>query len=193
MYEVFVNDRPFCLAAGRPNFDPSDDPSELMHQAFLDLESGILDKFEIKGDVDELWSRFTRLFKVVEAAGGLAFDPQGQLLVIKRWGKWDLPKGKMEEGESPAQSALREVEEECGISDLQLGEELFPTYHTYRIGTKPVLKVTYWFAMTSSGKDSLVPQTEEGIEEVLWMKRERWPEILANTYANISRLIQAQT
>ncbi len=193
MYEVFVNDRPSCREVERPSFDPADDPSELMHRAFLDLENGLLDEFRITGNVEELWQAFTEQFTVIEAAGGLTFNPRNELLVINRWGKWDLPKGKMEPGESPAQSALREVEEECGITDLALGEPIFPTYHTYRIGEQPILKVAYWFTLRSSGTEKLIPQTEEGIEEVVWMERERWPEIWENTYANISRLLQAQT
>lgn len=193
MYEVFVNDRPFCLTAGSPSIGPTEDPSSVMKEAFERLENGSIERFEISGDLENLWYQFTELFKVIEAAGGVTFDPQGRLLVIKRWGKWDLPKGKMEEGESPAESALREVEEECGITNLELVSPLFSTYHTYRMKDKPVLKVTHWFAMKSNGSESLVPQTEEGIEEVVWMERSRWPEILENTYANISRLIQAQT
>jgi len=193
MYEVFVNDRLLLLKSGTVSEHKNDGLSSALKKAFEDLENGRIERAEFEGDVEHLWSVFKALFKWVEAAGGLVFNPNGELLVIKRWGKWDLPKGKMEKGETPEESALREVEEECGVNDLTLGSPVFPTYHTYRIKGMPVLKKTHWYAMTSNGHDSLVPQEEEDIEEVLWMNRDRWSEVHANTYANISRLLQAQT
>ncbi len=193
MYEVFVNDRLLCLTAGKPMINDPNEEIKVLQQAFLDLESGRIQHFTLTGDHGHLWARFRTLFRWVEAAGGLVFDPKGRLLVIRRWGKWDLPKGKMQPEETPGESALREVEEECGVSDLELVSPVFPTYHTYRIEDRPVLKKTHWYLMQSKGTDDLVPQTGEGIGEALWMERSRWPEIHANTYANISRLIQAQT
>ncbi|QTN39880.1 NUDIX domain-containing protein [Cryomorphaceae bacterium] len=193
MYEVFVNDRPLLLKSGPISEHENNGLSTALKKAFEDLENGRIERAEFEGDVEHLWSVFKALFNWVEAAGGLVFNPNNELLVIKRWGKWDLPKGKMEKGETPEESAIREVEEECGVNDLTLGSPVFPTYHTYRIKGKPVLKKTHWYAMTSSGQQSLIPQVEEDIEEVLWMNRDRWPEVHANTYANISRLLRAQT
>ncbi|MCE2496418.1 MAG: hypothetical protein J4F31_07570 [Flavobacteriales bacterium] len=83
MYEVFVNDRPSCRGVERPSFDPADDPSELMHRAFLDLENGLLDEFRITGNVEELWQAFTEQFTVIEAAGGLTFNPRNVLTPYK--------------------------------------------------------------------------------------------------------------
>ncbi len=192
MYEVFVNDRPFRLSAGPILLHSDADLLIELKNGYNDLELGRIGHFSITGDLDKLWDLFQSTFKLISAAGGWVENDQKELLVIKRLGKWDLPKGKMEKGESKEESAVREVEEECGITDLKIVSELNPTYHTYRIKGKDILKTTFWFEMKTSYSGTLRPQLEEGIEEVKWLKRSEFSELLSNTYANISRLVQEQ-
>ncbi len=137
-------------------------------------------------DVEHLFSRFASLFRVVEAAGGVVRSSSGKVLVMQRRGKWDLPKGKREEGEKPVEAALREVQEETGLKDLRAGDPITVTYHTYLLDGQPVLKKTTWYEMTYSGDESLVtPQKEEDITEVLWLIPEDMTMILGNTYLSI--------
>ena len=141
-------------------------------------------------DVEALFLEFKNQFKYIEAAGGLVFNPKNEILAIHRLGKWDLPKGKVEDGETIDQAAIREVEEECGISNLNLEEELPSTYHTYWMNNKWMLKRSYWFKMSYSGNEKLIPQTEEDIEKVNWLACNELDEFKANTYASILEVIK---
>ncbi len=140
-------------------------------------------------NVETLFTEFKKQFKYIEAAGGLVFNSQNEILAIHRLGKWDLPKGKVEDGETIKEAAVREVEEECGISNLKLNEELDSTYHTYWMHNKWMLKRGYWFNMYYSGDEKLVPQTEEDIESVCWISTNQLEEFKANTYASILEVI----
>ena len=89
--------------------------------------------------------------------------------MIFRNSKWDLPKGKLEAGENIQECAIREVEEECGVRNLQIVNQLQSTYHTYQLNGKATLKCTYWFKMITNFNDELVPQIKEGITKVAWV------------------------
>lgn len=113
--------------------------------------------------------RFRKAFKYIEAAGGL-IRQDNRYLFIYRLGTWDLPKGKLEKNESPAGGAIRECEEECGISGLTVVRELQPTYHMYEHPKWGyALKKTFWYLMSSTHTGPLVPQTEEQIERAEWL------------------------
>ncbi len=124
----------------------------------------------------------------INAGGGLVENEKGEYLLIFRNGFWDLPKGKQKEGEEISLTALREVEEECGISGLQLGELICITHHTYQMNGLSMLKHTYWYKMRYSGNQVLKPQTEEGIHEVKWVEKEYVPQYLENTYPSIKEV-----
>ena len=110
--------------------------------------------------------------KFLRAAGGLVRDPSGRILLIRRLGFWDLPKGKAEKGESESETAIREVQEECGLNDLCLCEKLANSYHVYKLNGERVLKETAWYAMSYSGSQTPIPQTEEDIEQIEWVAPE---------------------
>ena len=126
---------------------------------------------------------------MIEAAGGLVFNKDGDILMIFRNGKWDLPKGKLEEGENKKQCAIREVEEECGIVGLDIIEKLLETYHTYNLSGKRILKRTYWYKMKTDSDGELVPQIEEGITKVSWVEKDQIAEKMRNSYGNISDIL----
>jgi len=133
-----------------------------------------------------------KVFTVIEAGGGRVMDKQGRMLFIFRSGRWDLPKGWLEKGETLAQCAVREVSEECGldISDLQNDGELTTTYHIYPFNEGYALKVTHWFRMRYVGNGSTKPQTEEDISEVRWIAQNEMEEVLENTYKNIRLVLE---
>lgn len=112
----------------------------------------------------------------------------GEVLWIYRLKHWDLPKGKLEKGEDIEQCALREVQEECGLSGLTLGAKLTETHHEYDQNGIHILKTTHWYRMTVMGRPELSPQTEEGIEWVRWVNRQEWEGHLGRSYATIQEV-----
>jgi 8-oxo-dGTP pyrophosphatase MutT (NUDIX family) len=110
---------------------------------------------------------FRKKFKFIQAAGGFVHDKQ-QVLFIFRKGKWDLPKGKLDEGESLEVCAVREVEEETGLKNINLEKPIMFTYHSYTENQKTILKETHWFLMKADSALPLSPQAEEGIEKCIW-------------------------
>lgn len=119
----------------------------------------------------------------------MAYNNKGEYLFIKRLDKWDLPKGKLEKGETITDCAIREVEEECLVSKLQIIKELPKTYHCYSHKGKEILKISYWFLMSCGEFSKMKPQTEEGITELKWIAPENFSEVYNNTYASIKQLL----
>lgn len=144
-------------------------------------------------NLDLIWKELQENVKIVVAAGGLVENNQGEWLFIFRNGKWDLPKGKLEAGEEIAEAAVREVEEECGLSEIKLGISLPTTFHIYWINGEVILKPTYWFKMSVHTTQILVPQEEEGIEVVEWISHSQLDKVRGNTYSSILRLLDSVT
>ncbi len=140
-------------------------------------------------DPETLFTLFTSFYQIIEAAGGIVRHQSGKYLFIKRFGKWDLPKGKIEKGESPELAALREVREECGLANLKIVTELQSTYHTYKLEGNRFLKKTWWFDMDYADDLVTQPQTEEGITEATWLVPSQFDMVLENTYRSIAELI----
>lgn len=124
------------------------------------------------------------------AAGGLVLNERNELLMIFRRGKWDLPKGKLEEGETIEACAVREVEEETGLRNIQLHELIDTTLHTYTEKGKTIEKLTYWYSMRTDSKQQLIPQTEEDIQQIKWIPVTDIHTYLENTYDNIIAIIR---
>jgi 8-oxo-dGTP pyrophosphatase MutT (NUDIX family) len=140
-------------------------------------------------DIKHLWRIFRIYFTEVGAAGGLVRHPGGKYLFIERKGKWDLPKGHIEQGESPENCALREVNEECGITGHTIVKQLEPSYHTYSWEGISYLKKTHWFLMDYSGRMISEPQTEEGITRVEWMSPDEISIIKGLAWLSLADLI----
>ena len=111
--------------------------------------------------------------KPITAAGGIVFrldhDENPEVLMIFRNGVWDLPKGKLETGETIEMCAVREVSEEVGSSLPAIIGKLGETYHEYPEQGKVMGKTTHWYSMIFTQPESFVPQEEEGIESIEWM------------------------
>ena len=142
-------------------------------------------------DVNELFEYVTQCFRYIEAAGGIVTLPDERILFIKRLGKWDLPKGKAEKGESLQETAIREVMEECGLKTRpKITGELAHTFHTYHQDGRHILKHTAWYAMRYEGDDSLLPQFSEDITEALWLPQNQLNIVLQNTYQSIKQVLK---
>jgi len=135
--------------------------------------------------LEKLLTDFISYFKYIEAAGGIVKNSKNELLVIIRLGVPDLPKGKIEKGEVPKIAAIREVEEECGISGLKIIDELKPSYHIYYYKNKKVLKKTFWFKMLYFGNEIPRPQIEEDISEVEWCNVSKKEIYIEKTYDSL--------
>jgi 8-oxo-dGTP pyrophosphatase MutT (NUDIX family) len=124
---------------------------------------------------------------IIYAAGGLVTNGNNELLMIFRRGKWDLPKGKLDPGESPEACALREVSEETGVSNLQLNKLVGTTQHEYfdTWVNAEVTKIIYWYAMQVNGHPLLIPQIEEDIDVAEWANPQKVQANLENSYPSI--------
>ena len=137
----------------------------------------------------ELLKVFKSKIKVIFASGGIVKNDNNQILFIYRRGKWDLPKGKAEKGESIRETAVREVIEETGIEKLKIGKYFSNTFHIVRNNKKYFLKETSWFLMSSNFKGKLKPQLNEGIKSVKWKTFDDAKKIKKKTYGNISIIL----
>lgn len=139
---------------------------------------------------DELLQLFESFFVVIEAAGGIVWNDQNELLLIYRRNKWDLPKGKIEVEESIVDAGLREVKEECGIKVLKVQELFSVSYHTYRLDGNRIMKKTYWYEMFCGDKENISPQTEEGITQIKWVNEEELVSVIDETYPNLKEILE---
>lgn len=128
---------------------------------------------------------------IIVAAGGIVTNEKGELLMIFRRGKWDLPKGKLDAGETIEACALREVTEETGVTNLQLGNFICITNHEYfdQYQLKEVVKESHWYSMKVSGVPTLVAQSEEDITAIEWTKPEAISERLKNSFDTIREVL----
>lgn len=189
MYKVFSGEK--CILIGNEQVHIKKENSKIIEfksteslkkEYDLFARSPHLTNLLITGDKEKVWRVFSSFFLFIEAAGGLVENPKGKLLLIYRNGYWDLPKGKMEKGESPDECALREVEEECGIKQLKIVRQLPLTHHIFLKHDKECLKRTYWFRMLCSDTTKPDPQTSEGIEKAEWMGKTKVKELLNLMY-----------
>ncbi len=194
MYKVFVNDCPIILTDNKKistGFEKIDFKSvavlKIVEDFFQNKHKGI---YLVCDNVEECWEQFKLKFTIQEAAGGKVINTNNEVLFIYRFHKWDLPKGKLEKGESIAQCAIREVKEECGITDLKIEKELQTTYHIFVREGKFILKITYWFLMNTNFNGKLKPQLEEAITQAVFKNKVETEKALLNTYENIKLLFK---
>lgn len=160
--------------------------NSLLHEIKKDdFHSGIL----WNKDIDKLKKSFFKHFSIIEAAGGIVQNENKELLFILRKGRWDLPKGKLENREELAFCAEREIAEETGVKNLKLKKAIGTTYHTYDEYGKHFLKISHWFYFNVKGAQSLNPQLEEGITEIKWFHPKNIRTPVANTYPNIKDIL----
>lgn len=157
---------------------------------FLDKneQTPIQKVFVLIADLGVFKKELRKHFEVVYAAGGVV-QHQGKCLMIYRRGKWDLPKGKIDEGEDAPAAALREIAEECNIEAV-IESKLCSTWHHYWLEGKIILKKTKWYLMSTSNPESIKPQIEEDIEQIQWMDRVAVDKALNNSFSSIEYVIE---
>jgi 8-oxo-dGTP pyrophosphatase MutT (NUDIX family) len=124
-------------------------------------------------NADKIFKAFIHRFKLTRAAGGVVFNKKGDILMIYRHGRWDLPKGKKNSLEKNRETARREVMEETGIRKLKVNNKLQVTYHFYRRNRKLIVKKTHWYLMKARKEQDFVPAESEGISKVRWIPRDK--------------------
>ena len=194
MYKIYINQNVLVISQ-LDNFS-----QEVLHKATNNSESAVLtiSKEEIINIIGQkniicanptaVFNQLKQQFTLINAAGGLVKNSQSEYLFIFRRGKWDLPKGKLDDGEDFETAAIREVQEECGITHIELGDLYHLSYHIYEENNDWILKQTNWYLMKSEEKN-LIPQLAEGITQTAWLPTSQFEKIRENTYASIDEII----
>jgi len=191
MYKVFFNNRTVLLTDDFASYFRQkyglfykyysrEDLNELI--MFYSSLSRIDTLYIFHTDIEKLRDDFRACFLNINAAGGVVRNQEGKVLIIRRRGKWDLPKGKLDKNEDFSNAALREVNEECGLKGLKITKQLISTYHSYMLNDQRVLKKTSWFEMLYTGEEDPVPETEEDITDIRWFNPSELKAILSDTY-----------
>ncbi len=192
MYKVFIQNKPlFFINSKKINeFDGIFIPQSLAisnKRYILDLLQATsinMPLFLISDNPQEGISTFFEDYEFIEAAGGIV-KRKSKYLFIKRNGIWDIPKGKIEIGENPEIAALREIEEECGITCEKVEHLITITYHVYQYKGRDTIKKTYWYALNYAGPKKLIAQKEEGITKAKWVNEDKYNQIKLETFASI--------
>jgi 8-oxo-dGTP pyrophosphatase MutT (NUDIX family) len=160
----------------------------LLHEIIKpEFHAGIL----LNKDLAKLKKAFYKHFTLVTAAGGVVTNDKGEILMILRRGKWDLPKGKLDEGETIEECAVREVKEETGLRNIESTGKIIVTYHTYTEFGKHILKESHWFRMKCPKDHDLKPQAEEWITEIKWIGKKQLEKYLSNSYQTIREVLNS--
>ncbi len=176
MYKIFVNECPLIIATADEyqQMHTSDfmrvecnkeEFAQVLEWMFRGPSKGFI---TITANPDKAFDILKDVCKPIDAAGGVVFNDSGHLLMINRMGYWDLPKGKVDPGETFDFTAIREVKEECGVKEIKLGEPVARTYHLYNQYPHKMLKTCHWYLMTCPDGVVPKPQAEEHITEAIW-------------------------
>jgi 8-oxo-dGTP pyrophosphatase MutT (NUDIX family) len=194
-FSVFNADHVVEVVVGQNTPAGTVSATEGAAEAFERLTTGQSGTIHLGTEADhQAWyAAFCQRFRYLEAAGGVV-AAESAVLVIRRLGKLDLPKGKIETGENPAEAAVREIEEETGLRGVTLRTDVPPhcSWHIYNQQGVWHLKKTWWFACRLPIAAALTPQHEEGITAAWWMPRaELTPEALPSlpTWPTIRRVL----
>ena len=200
--KIYYNDKPLILTTdseGYINQNPTAELYTFFHGATMRNFNQALQHLEMpgaKGGIIEDVSAISiqeclkDLYAPIDAGGGIAYNEDGAILMIFRRGKWDLPKGKRDEGETMEECALREVREETGIKNLTLDTKICDTYHVYAQNNELMLKRTSWYKMKASVTEKLKPQKEENIIEARWVSEKDLAPLALKTYEAVREVLK---
>jgi ADP-ribose pyrophosphatase YjhB (NUDIX family) len=195
MYKVFVNQSPLILTdkvtetAGSEYFLLNDTAIGSAIEALA--KKKLKEAYIYHPNKEEILKKFTKKVPLVVAGGGVVTNDEGKVLFIFRNNRWDLPKGRLDKGETIEQCALREVAEETGVKDLVIENFLKTTYHVLKQKGQYKLKEVHWYAMHTSYNGKLKGEKKEGIVKVKWKGPKKIQKALKNSYANIRTLFEA--
>ena len=200
--KIYFNDTPLVLTINKADY-LRENPQAVNYTSFtgatLPSYEEVLQNLEQPGasgaiveDIspDILMKKLQTLFRRIDAGGGVAYNEQGEILMIYRRGKWDLPKGKLDEGETIDECALREVKEETGLKKLTLGPKICDTWHIYMQKKEQILKRTAWYKMAGTATDKLRPQKDEQIMEAKWVKEQNIAPLAAQSYEAVRDVLR---
>ncbi|WP_026933682.1 NUDIX hydrolase [Christiangramia echinicola] len=192
MYKVFVNDIPIIISTQKEigeKYTSFPLKTVRLKKVIRKILKGKLMYVNLyHPDEAKLLKFLLKKMKVVTAAGGMVINPEKEILFIYRNNRWDLPKGKTEKNESIEESAIREVEEETGVRNLEIKRFITRTYHVFKRKGKLRLKETYWYEMYTEFDGELIPEQSEGIKKAKWKNFEKSQKALKKSYANIKML-----
>ncbi|MEO7175854.1 MAG: NUDIX domain-containing protein [Saprospiraceae bacterium] len=198
MYKIYINETPLLLASLNDLQGIVAIPDKVIVTPYLGKKKFLYNYIDMlektdrlqmvvlhTKDVEQLFADFKSIYSEIRAGGGLVVNPQGEILFIFRRGMWDLPKGKMDKGETISETAIREVYEETGLKKAKLGQFLCDSYHCYKTkGGTRLLKFTSWFAMTAN-QAKLQPQALEDIEQAVWLSLSEFEQAKYKAFNNI--------
>ena len=192
MYKVFVNKKEIVLAVNAPKkpkvkvLPLQETPLKKIIRILRTTKVETL--YLVHHNPKKLLPLFKKKLPVAVAAGGVVQNEEGKVLFIYRKKRWDLPKGKVEKGETLQEGAKREVKEETGVKKIKVGDLVGVTYHIFKRNNRYQLKESHWFYMTTKYEGELVPQTKEDITKAVWKGKKKTLKALEKTYPNIAHL-----
>ena len=190
-HRLYLTDNESHIAKYKPDFIFKKPKEEQIKEALKVSKKATKPlKILLLGDPDKILKKVILEFKYIIAAGGIVENEKGKILLMKRLGKWDLPKGKLDKGESIEECALREIEEETGAADLSVKSSFAETYHTYYRNEKWIIKHTHWYIVNCEDGSKLSPQEDEDIEQVAWVDFDTIDVLKIDTYPAIRRLLK---
>ncbi|WP_379089890.1 NUDIX hydrolase [Pedobacter sp. UC225_65] len=194
-YRIYINDNTLFIADRVPKQIAKIQQVETEGFDFLtfykNLKKGTKkDYVLVHKNPKELFQAIKKKLTIIKAGGGLVANANGDFLFIFRNKKWDLPKGKVEKDEKLKKTAIREVEEECGVKIEKREDLLCKTYHIYELNGKVILKRTNWYKMNVKGVPKLIPQKEEGIDKAVWLSPNKLDMVVKNTFPSIMDVIE---
>lgn len=199
MYKVFCDNRSIRLVNHKDYNGSTVDDAAWHEKALIPSAVLIIDWLEgrilsdlllsSEGAPDQFVKAWAPNVKIVEAAGGVVWNDKKEPLFIFRNHFWDLPKGHVDPGETHLETALREVEEETGLSGFRLGRQLPDSWHFYFMRGSWCLKHTCWYEMFYSGTVAPKPQFSEGITQVKWIARKNLSKTLDQSYRSVQEVL----
>ena len=198
MYKIYINETPLFLTSEKDSKSIDIKNKNHIRARYTRKKKGLFGYIDLleknnrfdaiiiyDEDVKRLYKDFKSIYKTIKAAGGVVNNEKGETLLIFRRNHWDLPKGKIEDGEKKKIAAIREVQEETGLQQVELIDTIGKTYHTYKNRkNRRVLKLTYWYTMQTSDSQ-LIPQAEEDIEEAVFVDAKSFFKQPKKVFGNI--------
>ncbi|KAA8475177.1 NUDIX domain-containing protein [Arcticibacter tournemirensis] len=193
MYRIYINDTALIIADFMPanigSCQQIDVQSFDFREFYKQAKKGTpAIHVMVTKDPKRMFRKLRKPFTLIHAAGGVVKNEANQYLFIFRKGKWDLPKGKLDDGEKTKVAAEREVAEECGIKVSEVGGKLCKTWHVYEDKGQVVFKKTVWYNMRAKNQ-KLIPQLEEEITEARWIAPGEFSTVKQNTFALIKDVL----
>ena len=202
-YKIYINESPVWILPRSGKEADLELPKSLLRTTYRGKKKMLLNYIDLlekskkhdgiilqADDVQAAYRDFKSLFTYIKAGGGVVRNKNNEILIMYRLGYWDLPKGKMDPGETIRETAIREVTEEVGLHDLEVEGKICDTFHSYRTKSKRVLKKTNWYAMYAPNPNELALEYAENIEDAVWVDPQAFDTLKLKTYKSVKDTIE---